>query len=115
MDLTWTLKTVSRPFRLGKLIYMDVAFDDTSHPPYDTLLREFKIALSRVLSGSTMPGNAIPDGPLTVALLDIAFAVRAGQPTNYLVSRACFEFSKFAATTEAKLPSPGERHLKAVV
>ena len=96
---------------------MDTAFEDASPQPpsYDELLREFKIALSRVLSGSVMPpGNAIPDGPLTLALLDIAFAVRGGQPTNYLVSRACFEFSKFAATFEEIEPQSPARHLRAV-
>ena len=83
---------------------------------YEELLREFKIALSRVLSGSILPpGVAISDGPLTVALLDIAYAAREGRPTNHLVSRACFQFSKFAATQETKPPSPAERHLRAVV
>ena len=48
------------------------------------------------------PGTSIPDGPLTLALLDIAYAARNGEPTNYLVSRACFEFSKVAAALEPK-------------
>lgn len=72
-------------------------------PSYDELLREFKLALNRALSGSIMPpGTAIPDGPLTLALLDIAYAARNGQPTNYLVSRACFQFSQVAAASESE-------------
>jgi len=95
---------------------MEYALSETSHrqPSYDELLREFKIALDRALSGSVLPpGATIPDGPLTLALLDIAYAARAGQPTNYLVSRACFEFSRFAATQESEAPAP-TRHLRAV-
>jgi hypothetical protein len=95
---------------------MGYAFSDTSQqqPSYDELLREFKVALDRALSGSVLPpGTMIPDGPLTLALLDIAYAARAGQPTNYLVSRACFEFSQFAATRESEAPPP-KRHLRAV-
>jgi len=80
-------------------------------PSYEDLLHEFKVSLSRVLSGSVLPpGTSIPDGPLTLALLDIAYAARNGQPTNYLVSRACFQFTKVAAALE---PKP-TRHLKAV-
>lgn len=93
---------------------METAFSQASDQPvsYDQLLHEFKVALNRALSGSVLPpGTTIPDGPLTLALLDIAYAARDGQPTNYLVSRACFEFSQFAATQEA--PSP-TRHLRAV-
>jgi hypothetical protein len=95
---------------------VEAAFEDASPQPpsYDALLRDFKIALGRVLSGSVLPGNGIPDGPLTLALLDIAFAVRDGQPTNYLVSRACFEFSKFAATFDEIEPESRARHLGAV-
>jgi hypothetical protein len=92
------------------------AFSEASHQPvsYDELLREFKVALDRALSGSVLPpGTTIPDGPLTLALLDIAYAARAGQPTNYLVSRACFEFSLFAASQESGVPPP-TRHLRAV-
>lgn len=82
---------------------------------YDELLREFKVALNRVLSGSTMPpGRALPDGPLTSALLEIAYAAREGRPTNYLVSRACFQFAQFAAAYEAKAPAATGRHLKVV-
>jgi hypothetical protein len=95
---------------------MEYALSETSHrqPSYDELLREFKVALDRALSGSVLPpGTTIPDGPLTLALLDIAYAARAGQPTNYLVSRACFEFSQFAATQESEVPPP-TRHLRAV-
>ena len=95
---------------------MAYAFSDTSQrqPSYDELLREFKLALDRALSGSVLPpGTTIPDGPLTLALLDIAYAARDGQPTNYLVSRACFEFSRFAATQESDAPPP-TRHLRVV-
>jgi hypothetical protein len=95
---------------------MGFALSDTQQQPpsYDELLREFKIALDRALSGSVLPpGTLIPDGPLTLALLDIAYAARAGQPTNYLVSRACFEFSQFAARQESDVPPP-TRHLRAV-
>jgi hypothetical protein len=95
---------------------MGYAFSETPHRQlsYDELLREFKIALDRALSGSVLPpGTTIPDGPLTLALLDIAYAARAGQPTNYLVSRACFEFSQFAAGQESGVPQP-TRHLRAV-
>jgi hypothetical protein len=82
---------------------------------YDELLREFKTALNRVLSGSTLPpGTGISDGPLTIALLDIAYAARAGEPTNYLVSRACFQFTRCAAGLEADELSATTRHLKAV-
>lgn len=95
---------------------MEYAFGETSHrqPSYDQLLREFKVALERALSGSVLPpGTTISDGALALALLDIAYAARAGQPTNYLVSRACFEFSQFAATQESDAPPP-TRHLRAV-
>jgi len=91
----------------------DTASEATVQPSYDQLLREFKLALARVLSGSIMPpGTAIPDGPLTLALLDIAYAVRNGQPTNYLVSRACFQFSRVAAASEPE-GSSASRSLKA--
>lgn len=95
---------------------MGYAFSDTSQqrPSYDELLHEFKVALERALSGSVLPpGAMISEGPLTLALLDIAYAARAGQPTNYLVSRACFEFSRFAATQESDAPPP-TRHLRVV-
>jgi hypothetical protein len=93
------------------------AFGEASHQPpsYDQLVREFKVALNRALSGSVLPpGTAIPDGPLTLALLDIAYAARDGQPTNYLVSRACFRFSQFVAAHKSEAPPPPTRHLKAV-
>jgi hypothetical protein len=96
---------------------METAFDEkAAQPPsYEELLHEFKVSLSRVLSGSILPpGTAIPDGPLTLDLLDIAYAARNGQPTNYLVSRACFQFAKFARTLEPKVPSGTARHLKVV-
>ena len=84
-------------------------------PSYDELLREFKVALNRVLSGSVLPPvDAISDAPLTVALLDIAYAAREGLPTNYLVSRACFLFSRFAATAEAESPLTPAGHLNRV-
>jgi hypothetical protein len=92
---------------------MEMASDEklTQQPSYEQLLHEFKVSLSRVLSGSVLPpGTLIPDGPLTLALLDIAYAARDGQPTNYLVSRACFQFTKVAAALE---PKP-TRHLKVV-
>lgn len=90
---------------------------ETSDRSYDELLREFKIALGRVLSGSIMPpGRGIPDGPLTSALLDIAYAARDGRPTNYLVSKACFEFAQFAAAQEATTPVVATvQHLKEVI
>ena len=94
---------------------MAYALSETSHrqPSYDELLSEFKVALERALSGSVLPpGTTISDGPLTLALLDIAYAARDGQPTNYLVSRACFEFSQFAASQESEVPPP-TRHLRA--
>jgi hypothetical protein len=96
---------------------MEMAFDEKTvqSPSYAELLHEFKVSLGRVLSGSILPpGTVIPDGPLTLALLDIAYAARNGQPTNYLVSRACFQFAQFAATLEPKAPSGTARHLKAV-
>jgi hypothetical protein len=96
---------------------VETAFSEASHQPpsYDQLLREFKVALNRALSGSVLPpGTAIPDGPLTLALLDIAYAARDGQPTNYLVSRACFQFSQFVATHESEESPSTTRHLKAV-
>ncbi|WP_156751242.1 hypothetical protein, partial [Mycobacterium sp. 1245111.1] len=64
---------------------MEYALSDASHrqTSYDELLREFKVALERALSGSVLPpGTTISDGPLALALLDIAYAARAGQPTN---------------------------------
>ncbi|WIM88094.1 hypothetical protein PT015_00750 [Candidatus Mycobacterium wuenschmannii] len=96
---------------------MESAFAESLRQPptYDELLREFKTALGRVLSGSILPpGSGMYDGPLTLALLDIAFAARAGEPTNYLVSRACFEFSKLAAAVEADEPAVTPRHLEVV-
>jgi hypothetical protein len=96
-----------------RFVEMQTATREESSQPlsYDDLLREFKVSLSRVLSGSVLPpGTSIPDGRLTLALLDIAYAARNGEPTNYLVSRACFEFSKVAAALE---PKP-TRHLKVV-
>ncbi|UMB68161.1 hypothetical protein [Mycobacterium paraterrae] len=83
----------------------DTVSEAVGQPSYDELLREFKLALNRALSGSIMPRTAIPDGPLTLALLDIAYAARNGQPTNYLVSRACFQFSRVAAASEGGAPS----------
>lgn len=90
--------------------------DRNQSPTYEELLHEFKVALNRVLSGSVLPPvNALSDAPLTLALLDIAHAARNGLPTNYLVSRACFLFSKFAADQEAKPPlAASARHLKRV-
>jgi hypothetical protein len=96
---------------------METAFNrkPAQPPSYEELLHEFKISLSRVLSGSVLPpGTGIPDGPLTSALLDIAYAARDGQPTNYLVSRACFQFTKVAASLEPKTPPSTPRHLKVV-
>jgi len=85
--------------------------DPSQSLSYEELLHEFKVSLGRVLSGSVLPpGTSIADGPLTLALLDIAYAARNGEPTNYLVSRACFEFTKVAAALE---PKP-TRHLKVV-
>lgn len=86
------------------------------HPPsYDEMLAEFKVALNRALSGSVLlPGTAIPDGPLTFALLDIAYAARAGQPTGYLVSRACFQFARVAPTHKPQLSPTTHRRLRAV-
>jgi hypothetical protein len=101
----------------GEVIELESASNESPRPQhtYDELLREFKTALSRVLSGSILPpGAAISNGPLTVALLDIAFAARAGQPTNYLVSRACFQFTRYATALEAEELSATPRHLKAV-
>jgi hypothetical protein len=101
----------------GEVIELESASNESlqqSHT-YDVLMREFKIALGRVLTGSILPpGTEILDGPLTVALLDIAYAARAGQPTNYLVSRACFQFSRLAGDLELNDVSAGSRHLKAV-
>jgi hypothetical protein len=96
---------------------VEVASSQASHQPpsYEELLAEFKVALNRALSGSVLlPGTALPDGPLTLALLDIAYAARDGQPTNYLVSRACFQFAQVAATGEPKVPPTTRRHLRAV-
>jgi hypothetical protein len=101
----------------GEVIELESASNESLQHPhtYDALMCEFKIALGRVLTGSILPpGTEILDGPLTVALLDIAYAARAGQPTNYLVSRACFQFSRLAGDFELNETSAAGRHLKAV-
>lgn len=96
---------------------MEIELGETSHQvsSYDELLGEFEVALDRALSGSVLPpGAAIPDGPLTLALLDIAYAARAGQPTDYLVSRACFQFARSAAAHPPPTPPTAQQHLRAV-
>jgi hypothetical protein len=112
-----TLETSIVPPYPGEVIELEAASNESLHQRhiYDELIREFKTALGRALSGSILlPGTAIWDGPLTVALLDIAYAARAGQPTNYLVSRACFQFSRYAADQEPNKSTATTRHLKAV-
>ena len=69
---------------------------------YDDLLQDFKRALGHVMSGSVLPPTrAAFDIKVTLALLDVAHAVRSGRPVHDLVSRACNEFSSYAAQSGA--------------
>jgi hypothetical protein len=70
---------------------------------YEELLRAFKEAINSVLAGAVLPPiSALFDVPLTLALLDVAHAVREERPTEYLVARACAAFATYAADYEAR-------------
>ncbi len=87
-------------------------------PPlsYEQLLHAFKDAIDCVLSGAVLPPiAALFDVPLTLALLDVAHAVREERPTGPLVTRACAAFADYAADHEARQAPRGARvqHIKA--
>lgn len=69
---------------------------------YEELLAAFKEAINCVLVGGVLPPvSALFDVGLTLALLDVAYAVREERPTQYLVARACAAFATYAAEEEA--------------
>lgn len=77
---------------------------------YEELLQAFKEAINCVLSGAVLsPTSALFDVPLTLALLDVAHAVREERPTGPLVTRACAAFADYAADHEARQAPQGAR------
>jgi hypothetical protein len=71
---------------------------------YEGLLHAFKDALDRVLAGQVVPpAFAMFDAALTLALLDIARAVREQRPTQPHVSRACVAFATCASGYDHKV------------
>lgn len=81
-----------------------------SPPSYEELLRAFKEAINTVLSGAVLPPiTGLFDVPLTLALLDVAHAVREERPTQYLVARACAAFVAYAADEEETTGSKDAR------
>jgi hypothetical protein len=84
--------------------------------PYPALARAFKEAINSVLAGAVLPPiSAMFDPPLTLALLDVAYAVREERPTQYLVARACAAFATYAADQETRHAPQGARlrHIEA--
>ena len=72
-------------------------------PSYEEFLHAFKDALDRVLAGQVLPPIfAMFDAALTLALLDIARAVREQRPTQPHVNRACIAFATCAADHDRK-------------
>jgi hypothetical protein len=70
---------------------------------YEEMLNDFRDGLDRVLSGATPPATvATSDVSMTLALLDIAHAVREKRPTKGLVTRACAAFAAYAADQERR-------------
>ena len=72
-------------------------------PSYEEFPHAFKDALDRVLAGQVLPPIfAMFDAALTLALLDIARAVREQRPTQPHVNRACIAFATCAADHDRK-------------
>jgi hypothetical protein len=79
-----------------------MVYNDASSS-YENLLQAFKQAINTVLSGAVLPPvSPLFDVRLTLALLDVAHAVREERPTQYLVARACAAFTTYVADAEAK-------------
>ncbi|WP_155769059.1 hypothetical protein [Mycobacterium asiaticum] len=70
-------------------------------------MQEFKGGLIRVLSGQVVSPVCMAFGiNVTLALLNVAHAVRQGRPTHDLIMRACGEFSSYASGVGASdIPS----------
>ncbi|UMB70651.1 hypothetical protein [Mycobacterium paraterrae] len=84
--------------------------------PYPNLVRAFNAAISSVLAGAVLPPiSAMFDPPLTLALLDVAYAAREERPTQYLVARACAAFATYAADQDVRQAPQGARlrHIEA--
>lgn len=80
---------------------------------YDASMQKFHQSLRRSLSGAVLPRSALlPDAKLTLALNDIAYAVRQRRQTHDLVPRACAAFADFAAKHEAEPRSDAAQQLR---
>jgi hypothetical protein len=81
---------------------------------YEDFLHAFKDALDRVLAGQVVPpAFAMFDAALTLALLDIARAVREQRPTQPHVSRACVAFATCASGYDRKVANAPRSMVKA--
>lgn len=79
---------------------------------YEDLLQAFKEAINRVLTGSGLPpAFARLDVPLTLALLDVAHAVRHKRPTHVAVANACNAFDAYTVQRGAKRPKGRARRI----